>query len=138
MRLFDVLSNFSLSTIETIYDSYFNYDIYELSHKLLKDLRLRILENNQLSEICLNLRKWWPSSQYRWQNENLFNASKKLCKNRNYIFPVVNYVTWKLELVSDVLWMIVSGNIVLLLTHPRPLKGYFFDNFVTLRFSSQF
>ena len=34
--------------------------------------------------------------------------SKKLLKNRNYSFPVVCYFAWKLELVSNILWMIVK------------------------------
>ena len=27
-------------------------------------------------------------------------------ENRNYTFPVVRYFTWKLELVSDIFWVI--------------------------------
>ena len=32
-------------------------------------------------------------------------------KNRNQFFPVVRYFTWKLELVSNILWMIVGNHI---------------------------
>ena len=34
---------------------------------------------------------------------------KILLKNINWTFPVVRYFTWKLEFVSNILWMIVSG-----------------------------
>ena len=37
--------------------------------------------------------------------------------------------TLKLELVSDILQLIVSGNPILIITRPRPLQTYFFDNF---------
>ena len=37
---------------------------------------------------------------------NLFNTTKKFLKNRNWIFPVVRYFTWKLEFVSNILSMI--------------------------------
>ena len=39
-----------------------------------------------------------------------FNTSKNLSKNRK-TFPAVCYFTWKKELVSNILWMIVSGNL---------------------------
>ena len=34
--------------------------------------------------------------------------TKKLLKNRNETFPVVHFFTWKLELVSIILWMILA------------------------------
>ena len=55
-------------------------------------------------------------------NQKFVNTSKKLLKNRNQSFPVVHYFTWKLELVSNILWMMVSGNLLLILTCPRRLK----------------
>ena len=50
-----------------------------------------------------------PSAQYPRQIENFVNASKKLLKNTNYTFPVVRCFTWKLELVSNILWLAVAS-----------------------------
>ena len=44
------------------------------------------------------------------------STSKNPLKMRNFNFPVVCYFTWKLEFISNILWVIVSGNIFLLLT----------------------
>ena len=35
-------------------------------------------------------------------------TSKKLLKNRNQTFPLVHYFTWKLELISNILLMVVA------------------------------
>ena len=43
------------------------------------------------------------------QNESFVNTTRTLLKNRNYTFSVVCSFTWKLELVSDILWIIVDG-----------------------------
>ena len=43
------------------------------------------------------------------QNESFVNTTRTLLKNRNYTFSVVSSFTWKLELVSDILWIIVDG-----------------------------
>ena len=42
------------------------------------------------------------------QNENFVSTSKNLLKNKNWIFTVAPYFTWKLKFVSNVLWMIVG------------------------------
>ena len=42
--------------------------------------------------------------------------------NRNWTFCLVRYFAWKLESVADIFWMIVSGNIFLLLSQPRSLQ----------------
>ena len=47
-----------------------------------------------------------PSVQPPSRNEHLVNTSKKLLKNRNWTSPVIRYFTWKLEFVSNNLWMI--------------------------------
>ena len=39
--------------------------------------------------------------------ETFANTSKKVPKSSNQTFHVVRYFTWKLELVSNILWMIV-------------------------------
>ena len=44
------------------------------------------------------------------QNKNFVSTSKNLLKNRNWTFPVVRYFTWKLEFVSNILWMIVASS----------------------------
>ena len=49
-----------------------------------------------------------PRRQPSSQNENFVSNSKNLLKCGNLTFPVVHYFTWKLEFVSDVLWMIVG------------------------------
>ena len=36
----------------------------------------------------------------------------------------MRYFTWKHGLVSDILWVIVSGNLFLILTDPRPLETF--------------
>ena len=64
------------------------------------------------------------------RNKNFVNTSKKLLKNIYWNILVVRYLTWKLEFVLNILYMIASGNSFLLLTL---LTGHFkldlFDNF---------
>ena len=43
-------------------------------------------------------------------------------KKRNITFPLVRYFTWKLELMSNILSMIVSESSSLVLTRPRSLQ----------------
>ena len=50
-----------------------------------------------------------PSAQSCSQNKNLVSTSVHLLENRNWTFPKVHYFTWKLEFVSNILWMIVVG-----------------------------
>ena len=50
-------------------------------------------------------------AQFSRQNENLFNNIQNLMKNRNWTFPIGHYFTWKLELASDILWMIIVKKI---------------------------
>ena len=42
------------------------------------------------------------------KNENFVSISENLLKNRNWTFHVVRYFAWKLEFVSNILWMIVG------------------------------
>ena len=54
-------------------------------------------------------------------------------------FPVFRNFTWKLELVSNILWMIVSRNFFFLLTRLRPLETLIsLTIFATLRPFTQF
>ena len=83
----------------------YKHGIYELPHELPNDLRLRILGNYEISGNSLNFIEWWPKAQSLHQNESFVNTRRRLVKNRNQTFLVVRYVTWKLELVSDILWV---------------------------------
>ena len=49
-----------------------------------------------------------PSDLSSTQNENFVYTSRKLLKNRNWTFHIEHYFTWKLEFVSNILWMIVD------------------------------
>ena len=86
----------------------YKYGIYELPHELPNDWGLRILGNWKIPGQCPNSIEWYPRTQSPCQNENFFNARKKLLKNRNLTFPVARYFTWNIELGSDILWMIVD------------------------------
>ena len=59
----------------------------------------------------------------------LLVLAKSLLKNKNWAFPVVRFLTWKLEFVSIILWIIVSGSIFFLLTRPRHLQIWFVCQF---------
>ena len=63
----------------------------------------------------------WCAPSHR-QNKSFVNTSKKLLQSKNQTFPIVHYLTRKLELISNILWMIVSGNLFLIVTSPRPLQ----------------
>ena len=84
----------------------YKHGVYDLSHELPNDLRLRILGNKKISGNCLNSIEWQHSSQSPCQNQRFVNTRRKLLKNRNWTFLVVHYFTWKLELVSDILWVV--------------------------------
>ena len=51
-------------------------------------------------------------SSYPAKMKVLLILAKNLLKNRNWTFIVVRYFTWKLELVSNVLWMIPGHSVV--------------------------
>ena len=59
------------------------HGIYELPHKLPNGLRLRILENQKILGQSENFIELQPCAHSSSQNENFFNNSKKLLKNRN-------------------------------------------------------
>ena len=75
----------------------------ELAHKLLNNLKFRILRNFEILRKCLNLIDWWPSAQSPCQNENFDNSSKKVQKISHETFPEVHCFKWKLESVSNIL-----------------------------------
>ena len=49
-----------------------------------------------------------PSAQSTLRNENVVGTSKNLLNNRNWTFRVVCCFKWKLEFVSNILWIIVE------------------------------
>ena len=65
----------------------YKHSIYELPHELPKDLRLRILGNEEILGKGLNFIEWY-----------------------NDTFPPVCYLTQKLELVSNIPWLIEVNN----------------------------
>ena len=100
----------------------YKHGIHELPQELPNELRLRSLENYEKLKKCLNFTEWWPSTKSSCQNGNFINTSRKLLARRNETFPLVHYFTWKLEFVSDILWVIVFGNFFLILTPHRSLQ----------------
>ena len=54
LRLSNVLPNFALTTVKGCAIIIYKHSIYDLSHKLPNDLRLRILGNWEISGKCLN------------------------------------------------------------------------------------
>ena len=86
----------------------YKHGIYELPQELSNDYRFRISRNWKMPGQCLKSIEWYPRTQSPCQNENFFNTSKKLLKNRNLTSPVARYFTWTLELGSDILWMTVD------------------------------
>ena len=59
------------------------HGIYELPHKLPKDLRLRILRNQTKSGKSQNVIELQSSAQSSSQNKNFVDTGKKPPKNRN-------------------------------------------------------
>ena len=110
MRLFDVLPNFLPPQVRRSAIITDKHGIYELFPKLPTDWRLRILGNQELSGKCLNFIEWKPNALPSSQNESFVNTNKEFLKTSNETFSIVGYFAWNLELVSDILWLIVSEN----------------------------
>ena len=49
------------------------------------------------------------SAQSSSRNDNFVSTSNNLPKNRNWTFPIVRYFTLKLEIASNILWVIVGS-----------------------------
>ena len=58
------------------------------TYELPNDLKRSTLENEEISEKCLNFIEWCPSSQSSYQNKSFVNTSKKPLKTET--FPVVH------------------------------------------------
>ena len=79
-----------------------------ISNGLPNDLRLRIFGNQKISGNSQNFIKLLPSAQSSSRNKNFVSASKNVLKNRNWTFLVVCYFRWRLEFLSNILWMTVD------------------------------
>ena len=101
----------------------YKHGIYHLPHEFPNDLQVRISGNLEKSTNYFNLIEWKPSALSPWQIAGFINTTRKLYTNRNRTIPIVHYFTWKLELVSSILGVIVSANIFLILTCPWPLQA---------------
>ena len=74
-----------------------------------------------------------PSAQSSFQKEYFVNTSKRLLENRNWIFPVVRYLTWKLEFFSIIFSVLVVSIKVV------PLKnGYLWIKWMVFCISAVF
>ena len=102
----------------------YKHDIYELPQELPKYLRLKISENSEISGKCLFFLEWYPSAQSPYQNESFVNTSRKLLKSRNWTFPVARHFKWKPELVSNILWVIFSAELVFILTQSWTIQTF--------------
>ena len=71
-------------------------------------LRLRISGNQKISGEHQHFIELLPSALSSSRNENFVSTSKNLLENRNWSLPVVGYLIWELEFVSNILWMIVE------------------------------
>ena len=77
-----------------------------------------------------NILKFWYFSKFlyhhkwneAWLLVNKHGIYELPCELSNDLRLRIFYFAWKLESVSNILWMIVSGNNFLLLTRPRPLQ----------------
>ena len=90
--------------------------IYEVPQGLLNDLRIRNWATYEISGKCVIFKDGYPRAQCSCENENSVDTIKQFLKNGKLSFPVVHYFSWKLELVSNKLWIIVPGNSFLILT----------------------
>ena len=94
---------------------YIQVGTFKLPHGLPKDLK-------EISGKPQHFIELLPDAHSSSRNENFVSASKNLLKNKQWTFIVVRYFLWKLEFVSNILWMLLSGNNFSLLTHPRPFQ----------------
>ena len=116
--------NFPFITSATTCDYFYCTWHWEYPHELPNNLKLRILGNYEISRKLQIFLQLYLSAQSFPKNENFVNASKKLQRNRNLTFPILCFFTLKLEFVSNVLFMIISGN-SFLLTYPRSFQSWF-------------
>ena len=75
-----------------------------MPHELPNDLRLRNLR--KIRKVQNNVKTSWNYA-FMHSPPPFVNISKRLLKNRNWTFPVVCYITWKLEFFSNVLSVVI-------------------------------
>ena len=80
------------------------HGIYELLHELSNNLRVSLLGSLKKVRKTWKTYKLIPSLSAKII---FFNTSQKLVEKRNWTFPVWHYFAWKLEFVSNILWIIV-------------------------------
>ena len=92
MRLFGVLPNWLLPRVKRCAIITYKLGIYELRHELLNKIRK------------------YPESVQTWWNDCQVSSSHAKIEILLILAKcaVVRYFTWKLELVSSILWMIVA------------------------------
>ena len=95
------------------------HGIYMLPYDLKKDVRMRILGNQEISGKSQNFKELLPNVWSPSRNGNLVITIKNLLKNRNLTFPVVLYFTWELKFVSNILTSIFCRYSFLLLTRSQ-------------------
>ena len=71
--------------------------IYELPRELPNDLRIRNLQNEEISGKSQNLIEFRNLIDSSSQNENFVNTCKNPLKRRNLTFSVLRYCTFELE-----------------------------------------
>ena len=84
-----------------------NY-VNELPHVLPNDLRLRILENQEILEKCQILVQTQPNAQPSFQKLNVNNSFQKTRKIRYYIFEVLSNFIVSIYFVPNILSRIVD------------------------------
>ena len=83
--------------------------VYELPHMLPNDLKLwTILGNWEISGKSQKFMELLPSAQFSPEMKILLLLVKIWNFLKNWTFPIVRYFTWKLEFVSDILWVIIA------------------------------
>ena len=93
--------------------------IYQVPQELLNDWINSNWGYYETSGKCVNLKDGYPRAQCSCKNENFVDTVKQFLKTGKLSFPVVHYFSWKLELVSNKLWIIVPENIFLILNRLR-------------------
>ena len=114
MRLFDCWANFPFTT----------------SERYIR-VNLRDAKRLKTSGKYQNITEFLPSAQSSYRNENFVSTRKNLLRNRYWTFPVVRYFTWKLEFVSNILWVNAEYTLKLIKTISSAQKTFSFLQMVT-------
>ena len=77
------------------------------------------------------------SAQSSLQTQHFFDSRREVLKNRNWSVSVLHYFTWKIEFLSYIFSIIVSGKRFLFLTRASALQTLIFGIFLKLGGFSQ-